>query len=67
VKLVIGCPVYKRDWILPLWIRYVKSQGLNFKDVGFIFEVSPDDEATVSILEQWRKADNSLGLFDINV
>lgn len=67
MKLVIGCPVYKRDWILPLWIRYVKSQGLNFKDVGFIFEVSPDDEATVSILEQWRKADNSLGLFDIDV
>lgn len=66
MKLVIGCPVYKRDWILPLWIKHVKSQGLNFKDVGFVFEVSPDDEKTVSILKQWRDADKSLGLFDIN-
>lgn len=66
MKLVIGCPIYKRDWILPLWIKAIKSQGLNFKDVGFIFEVSPEDHETLKILNNWKVSDKSLGLFEIN-
>lgn len=65
MKLVIGCPIYKRDWILPYWIRAIKSQSLNFKDVGFVFEVSPDDVETISLLEQWKDLDNSISFLEI--
>lgn len=66
MKIVIGCPIYKRDWILPLWIKSIRAQNINFKDVGFIFEVSPDDQATVSMLEEWKSSDTGVGSIEIN-
>lgn len=67
MKLLIGCPIYKRDWILNHWIRCVKKQSINGFDVGFVFEVGPDDTSTLAILEAWKKYDKTVPHFDIVV
>lgn len=67
MKLVIGCPIYKRMWILPDWIRCLILQSVSMKDIGFIFEVSPDDTETIASLEAWRKYDKRIPHFSIKV
>ena len=66
MKLIIGCPIYKRDWILPQWIRCLINQSIDMKDVGFIFETSPNDFSTVNSLLAWKRIDNRFPLFEIN-
>lgn len=66
MKLIIGCPIYKRDWILPGWIKCVIRQSIDMKDVGFIFETSPNDFETVNSLITWKKIDTRFQLFEIN-
>jgi hypothetical protein len=66
MKLIIGCPIYKRDWILPQWIRCLINQSIDMKDVGFIFETSPNDFSTVNSLLTWKRIDNRFPLFEIN-
>jgi hypothetical protein len=66
MKLIIGCPIYKRDWILPHWIRCLLSQSLDISDIGFVFEVSPGDYETVNSLNVWKKLDSRIKIFEIN-
>lgn len=67
MKLLIGCPIYKREWIFPYWISCIENQGIDLSDIGFIFEASPDDEETIQMLERYKKHIKSVALFDINV
>lgn len=67
MKLIIGCPIYKRDWILHHWIRCLINQSFDLSKVGFIFEVSPDDIETISILETWKRIDKTIPHFDIKI
>jgi hypothetical protein len=63
MKLIIGCPIYKRDWILPSWIRSIINQSVDLSNIGFIFEVSPDDMRTVQSLIAWKKIDKRIPFF----
>lgn len=65
MKLIIACPIYKRDWILPHWIRCILKQSVSMSNIGFIFEVSPEDKTTVSSLKVWKQLDKNIPLFDI--
>lgn len=65
MKLLIGCPIYKRDWILNHWIKCIRNQSFDLSKIGFIFEVSPNDSATLSILETWKKYDKTIPYFEI--
>jgi hypothetical protein len=67
MKLVIGCPTYKRTWLLPHWIRCLVNQSVSLKDVGFIFEVSPDDQDTINSLEAWKRFDKRIPYFNIKI
>jgi len=66
MKLIIGCPIYKRDWILPHWIRCILKQSLDISNIGFIFETAPNDIATTKALHAWKKIDPRIPLFIIN-
>jgi hypothetical protein len=66
MKLIIGCPIYKRDWILPEWIRCIINQSIDMKDVGLIFETSPDDFETTNSLITWKRLDKRFQTFEIN-
>ena len=64
MKLIIGCPIYKRDWILPEWIRCIINQSIDMNDVGLIFETSPDDFETTNSLITWKKLDKRFQTFE---
>lgn len=66
MKLIIGCPIYKRDWILPEWIKCIIRQSIDMNDIGLIFETSPDDFETVNSLITWKKLDKRFQIFEIN-
>ena len=59
--------MYKRCWILPHWIRCLINQSVNFKEIGFVFEVSPEDEETISSLEAWKRFDKNIPYFEIKI
>jgi hypothetical protein len=66
MELLIGCPIYKRNWIFPYWISCIESQGIDMSKVGFIFEASRDDEATLQMLLRYRENNKSIPVFEIN-
>ena len=55
MKVLIGCPIYKRNWILHHWIRCLLNQSVDLSNIGFVFEVSPDDNDTIVILDAFKK------------
>lgn len=66
MKLIIGCPIYKRDWILAQWIRCIINQSLDISNIGFVFETAPGDLATSQALQAWKKLDPRIPLFIVN-
>lgn len=67
VKLVIGCPIYKRDWIFPYWISCIENQELDLSNIGFVFEVSSDDQETISHLIRYKNNRPNIPLFEIEI
>lgn len=53
MRLMVGCPVSHRDWILPLWHEHVvkAAEGVT-DDLKFIFLASPDDTETIRVCEE---------------
>jgi hypothetical protein len=66
-KVLIGCPLYKREWILPDWLESIKRQNYPLKDLGFIFELGPNDEETHKILYDWHNANPEVFCFDTEI
>jgi hypothetical protein len=66
MKLIIGCPIYKRDWIFPLWASAIERQSIPLNKIGFVFEVSADDEKMHDMLVLWRKYHREIPHFEIN-
>jgi len=64
-KILIGCPVYKREYVLPLWLDAIVSQTWPLKDIGFVFEAAPNDEGTHNILLDFHAAHPELQCFDL--
>jgi hypothetical protein len=67
MKLVIGCPIYNRDWILNHWFKCIFSQSIDLENIGFIFEAAPDDDKTISILKAVEKIQKNIPHFSINI
>ena len=67
LDLVIGCQIYKRDWIFPYWISCIENQNIDFSKIGFIFEASPDDKETIEMLVKYRNARPEIAEFIIDI
>jgi hypothetical protein len=66
MKLIIGCPIYKRNWIFPIWAASIERQSISLKDVGFIFVVSSSDEETISMINKWKNfSGKNIGFINI--
>lgn len=65
MKLIIGCPIYNRAWILPYWFQCIERQSVSLEDIGFVFIASQDDTETLSLLELWRKRHPEVEIFDV--
>ena len=65
MKLVIGCPIYKRDWIFPYWAAAIEKQTIDLSKVGFVFITSSDDEKTINYINLWKKANPKIGMIEV--
>lgn len=63
-KLIIGLPVYKRAWILDLFFDRLEKQTFPLSDIGFIFELGPDDDVTHDALFKWYNSHPEVSVFD---
>lgn len=64
-KLIIGCPIYQRDWIFPYWISCIQAQSVDLSEIGFVFVSSREDINTVNLLTEWRNRHPEVSVFDI--
>lgn len=65
MKLIIGCPIYDRDWIFPYWISAIQAQSLPLNQIGFVFIASKEDAPTITALEYWKTFHPEVELFEI--
>jgi GT2 family glycosyltransferase len=64
-RILIGCPIYQREWILDHWLSAIRNQDLPLKNIGFIFEGGPSDEETHSALYSWHENNPEVWVFSI--
>lgn len=63
-KILIGAPIYDRAWILPTWFKAIENQNFPKEDLGFVFALGPDDEATHDQLWSWHERHPEFMVFD---
>lgn len=63
-NILIGCPIYKREWVLPLWLEGIEQQTFPKSNLGFIFELAPDDDGTHQMLWEWQMKHPEFLVFD---
>lgn len=66
-NILIAAPIYDRAWILPTWIEYIEKQNYPKENLGFLFELGPNDEETHDILWEWQTSSPSYKVFDAEV
>lgn len=54
MKLIIGCPIYDREWIFPAWASCIENQSFPLSEIGFVFVGSKDDTGTIAMIERWK-------------
>lgn len=64
MKILIGAPVYKREWILPHWFEALENQDVSLNQIGFIFETASDDKGTKDLLFDWHAKHPQVWHFD---
>lgn len=64
-KILIGSPVYKRAWVLPLWFERIENQDVPLERLGFVFEMAPDDDETLDVLLAWHAKHPEVWCFDL--
>jgi hypothetical protein len=66
-KILIGAPIYDRAWILPEWIKAIEKQNFPKEDLGFLFNLGPDDDSTHEILWNWHERRPEFQVFDAQI
>lgn len=62
---IIGCPIYKRDWIFPVWAAALERQSVPLSKMGFVFITSSSDVETKNMIQQWKDSRPEIPVFDI--
>lgn len=65
MRLLIGAPVYKRNWILPYWFDAIEKQNYPLQDIGFVFQLSTGDDETLAYLMEWHEKHPDVSTFNI--
>lgn len=66
-NILIGAPIYDRAWILPEWMKAIERQNFPLENLGFIFNLGPDDDATHNILWDWHENHPEFKVFDAQI
>ena len=67
MKILIGSPVYQRAWVLKDWFKFIENQTMPLSDIGFIFELGPNDDDTHEIIWQWHRDHPEVAFFDATI
>lgn len=62
--ILIGLPIYQREWIIHDWFRCIEKQSVPLSELGFIFELGDNDEGTHQALWDWHSAHPEVSVFD---
>jgi hypothetical protein len=62
--ILIGLPVYKRAWIMSDWFAAIEKQTVPLSELGFVFELGPDDDETHELLWRWHMNHPEVAVFD---
>jgi hypothetical protein len=62
--ILIGLPIYQREWIIHEWFRCIENQTVPLSELGFIFELGDNDEGTHQALWDWHSAHPEVRVFD---
>lgn len=65
--ILVGGPVYKREWVLPDYFGAIERQDWPLDQIGFIFECAPNDPETVQVLVDYSHQHPELKCFDISI
>jgi len=66
-KVLIAAPIYKREWILEHWLKYIENQTHPLDHIGFMFELGPNDSLTHNILWDWQSNHPEVLIFDAQI
>jgi hypothetical protein len=66
-NILIAAPIYKREWILPLWIHCLNNQNYPRENIGFMFELGPDDDGTHEMLWDFQNSRPEALCFDAQI
>lgn len=53
MKLVIGAPVYNREWSLPRWFQCIADFKIQTKNTELVFAYTPGEDSTLEIIEKY--------------
>lgn len=66
-SILIAAPIYQRAWILEQWIDAIEKQDYPKDQLGFMFELGPDDDETHQILFNWQAKHPEFKCFDAQI
>jgi hypothetical protein len=64
MKILIGSPVYQRAWILEHWFKSIENQSIPLSEIGFLFELGPNDQETHDLIWGWQSRHPEVAYFD---
>ena len=67
MRIIIGGPTYQRDWILTDWFAAIEKQTFPLSDIGFVFELGPNDDKTHEALFSWHANHPEVFCFDVEI
>lgn len=65
MNLIIGCPIYKRDWIFAYWAAAIEKQTVDLSKIGFVFITSSNDEKTIQYINLWKNLHPEIPYFEL--
>lgn len=66
MHVVIGCPVFEREWILPRWLQSVFNQQVQPEDITFVFGITDGNDNTRGLLEKYGEQVHATHFIDCN-
>jgi len=67
VNILIGAPIFKREWVLPYWFKAIENQNFPKENLGFVFDLGPDDDSTHDLLWGWHMSHPEFRVFDAQI
>lgn len=66
-NILIGMPVFQRAWVLPTWTEAIEKQNFPKENLGFVFNLGPNDDETHDILWTWHERNPEFKVFDAQI